>query len=165
MNKLAKIRKAMQTIPDSDLPYHEARLAAIAKILGKEPKLFAIVHDGTFDGDSGFWVDSDRIKYKEGQGIRDVRAAYHAHRIKLDVESQKDLSPEVMRDACDEINETYTSQIKGAWIVDEDGLKVINAVLDAHGPPGGDHAAYRMNRSAKALANALAIKRLGKKAK
>lgn len=31
-------------------------------------KKFAIVHDGTFDGDSSFYCPSDKVEYQEGQG-------------------------------------------------------------------------------------------------
>lgn len=36
-------------------------------------KLFAIVHDGTFDGDSSFHCPGEEVPYKEGQSWSEVK--------------------------------------------------------------------------------------------
>jgi hypothetical protein len=160
MRKLQKIRKFLDTNENSMKECCSFYADEIQKILGK-PKLFAIVHDGSFDGDNTFYCPDDRVEFKEGQNIRDIRQAYHEKRVKADVGDQT-LTPEEVREVTDMVNEDYTSQIKGAWIVDEDGLKAIEGLYE-HITPGNDSACYALNRAAKSLAHSLALRYPGRK--
>jgi len=39
-------------------------------------KLFAMVHDGTFDGDSAFYCPGSEVPFIDGMTLEDVRKAY-----------------------------------------------------------------------------------------
>jgi hypothetical protein len=157
--KLEKIRKLFE----ADYPATEVQvLREVQKILGKPPKLFALAHDCTLDGDSAFYAPDDRIEFKEGQTIRDVRLALHERRVKLDTGDEK-ISPALLRDIIDETNETYTNEIKGAWVVTEDTIELLKEIWEAI-DPGNDSATYRANHLCKHMAKKFAIKTLGRKA-
>ena len=124
-------------------------------------KLYAIVHDGSFDGDNTFCCPSDRVEFTEGQTLQEVQQAYHIKRLAEEVEDPKKISPEKLREISDCLKEDYTDEIKGAWIITAEGLKIIEGMHDVAGGIGNDSACYMLNRAAKGVASMLATKTLG----
>jgi hypothetical protein len=124
-------------------------------------KLFAIFHDGTFDGDSAFYCPDDSMPYS-GENLRDLKKKFHEKKLKEDWPELSKADKESRDSAMQDIKEDWP--IDGAWIVDTKTIKAIQAIWDEV-DPGNDSATYACNRAAKAVANALAIKKLGKKPK
>ena len=109
-----------------------------------EPKLYAILHDGTLEGDNLFYVSPESaIPYEEGITLKQL--------------ADKALEKEII------FEEEDKQYVAGAWIVDEKTLDAIEAVWQ--GLEGGDRETYTTNRSAKNIAAKLAVKTLGKRAK
>lgn len=124
-------------------------------------KLFAIFHDGTFDGDSAFYCPDDRIPY-HGETMKELRKQFHEKKLKEDWPELAKAVGESRKTAEEEVRETWP--IEGAWIVDQKTINVAQAIWDEV-DPHGDSTSYACNRAAKAVVNHLAIKRLGKKPK
>jgi len=161
VKKLEKIRKALGNV-QIKLWDHTGLIAfaeTVEQILGK-PKLFAIVHDGTFDGNSVFYCPDNKVEYKKGLTILDVKKDF-LHKMVIDEGGDPlangELTPAEVVLIGDQVTDTY--QVEGAWIVDEDGLKILEKIWDAMGP-GADLDA---NHCTKVIAHMLAIKTLGKK--
>jgi hypothetical protein len=174
MNKLEKIRKIVEKVEigphQGDLAHALAQaIMKIKRILGTPPKLFALIHDGTLDGDSTFYAGAEKIEYKLGQNIHEIIKnflnAEVAKRCK-DLEAEEPvgpLDPVETRLIVDEVTDQY-KDAKGAWIVDEETILAIEALWDA-ADPSNDSASYAANRAAKGMAHRLAFKRLGRKIK
>ncbi len=114
-------------------------------------KLTAILHDGTFDGDSAFYCPdhTGNDKYKKGTTLNQLSKKFWKIMVKELVSEEEDVQKDY--------------PVKGAWIVDEKGMKVISVIWESD--PGNDSATYACNRAAKRVAQIVAIKCLGKKAK
>lgn len=108
---------------------------------GQDMKLFAIAHDTTFDGDSGFYCPDPVVEYHEGMVLEDIRVAF------------------VLAAGNDDFARETAQEMKGAWIVSEQGLRACRAVWEAD--PGNDSATYACNRAAKHVAEAICVKRVG----
>ena len=104
-------------------------------------KLFAIGHDATFDGDNAFTCPDPTVEYRDGMTLADIRAAW--------VQTAGD----------DEFAKETVQEMRGAWIVDEKGLRACRAVWESD--PGNDSSVYSANRSAKHVAEAICVKKVG----
>ena len=161
MKKLEKIRKALGNVEPKYWNHVQTMAFAktVEKILGK-PKLFAIIHDETFDGDSIFCCPSDRVEFTEGLTILNIKKAFIDKMI-LEEGGEPlekgELTTVEVRNISDQVLETY--DVKGAWIVDEDTLRILEQIWDAT-KSGADH---QTNHCAKKIVHMLAIKMLGKK--
>lgn len=124
-------------------------------------KLFAIFHDGTFDGDNAFFCPDNRIPY-HGETMKALRYKFHEMMLKEDWPELAKADDESRAVAEQQVRDEWP--IEGAWIVDQKTINVAQAIWDAI-EPGGDHTTYACNRAAKAVVSQLAIKRLGKKPK
>lgn len=119
-------------------------------------KLWAILHDGTFDGDSAFFCPDDKIAYKDGETLRDIKKRFldfKRKELKATVEDKDELA---------EIAEDYDA--KGAWIVDNNTIKLLESIWDA-ADPCDDSGTYITNRIAKRMACILSVKKFGKEAR
>jgi len=129
--------------------------------VNKKTKLYAIFHDGSFDGDSGIYCPDDRLPYN-GENMRDLRKKFYEKKLKEDWPNLARADKESRNAAMQDIKDQW--MIDGAWVVDANAVKAIQAIWDGI-QPWGDHSSYICNRAAKVVANALAIKKLGKKPK
>lgn len=109
-------------------------------------KLFAVVNDGTFDGDSAYYCPGNQIPYRQGMSLKQVVEIY---RKMLEAGDPGD----------PEFNEELVDGVTGAWVVDAKSLKILEIVWDSN--PGNDSAVYNCNYIAKCIAARLAIKTLG----
>ena len=114
-------------------------------------KLYAIVHDGTFDGDSLYYCPNCQVPYTKGMTIDNIRQAY----LKQIEEAEKGNPFTYSHDEW--VNET--NKIRGAWILDSRGLAACEAVWDSE--PGNDSATYNCNTSAKHVADSMCIRIIG----
>ena len=118
--------------------------------------LFAILHDGTFHGDSAFYFPGETIPFEVGMTLEAVKAAYikgHVERLKKDGIPDEDLKGEiecVMEDLAD---------VKGAVVVNEKVVTAMEAIWESD--PGNDSAVYACNRASKRVAWTLKESHLG----
>lgn len=118
----------------------------------KRERYWAILHDGTFDGDSAFFCPDDKVPYK-GETFKDIQKRF----LDLKRKEYKDRNNEFEITA--EIAEDYNAE--GAWIVDNNTLKLLEKIWDA-ADPHNDSATYTTNRIAKKMAHILSTKKFGK---
>lgn len=126
------------------------------KLEGETGELVALMHDGTFEGDSGFNVPGSEIPYKEGDTLKELTRRFYNKLAKED--GYEEDSEEGI-----EYAKEMTGAVKGAWIVTKDQLDTISLVWESD--PGNDSAVYMCNHTAKKMAHHLCVKHLGKKAK
>ncbi len=110
----------------------------------KQPKLFAILHDGTTEGDNQFSFPSKPLRYKKGMSVDDLVKSYLAN------EEDKEYANEMME------------EVAGAVIVTPQTIKKMEMIWDVF-DPGCDSAVYKCNNACKRLALQEAVKHLGKK--
>lgn len=122
-------------------------------------KLIAILHDGYFDGDSSFYVatktECNVLKYKnetfEQLRIKYIKRVLKAEKVTLDINDKA---------ALQEFFDNYGyDDPKGAWIIDEKGVELLDVVTDVD--CGSDGATYQANRTAKRVAQHIAVQCLG----
>jgi len=119
----------------------------------KKEKLFAIVHDGTFEGDSNYQCPGEKIPYKDGQTWNEIKEAFLKQRMK----------DEGYDDVAEFIEEFGYDKIAGAWVVTEKQFEMIELVWESD--PGCDSAVYTCNYTAKCMAEKACVAYLGKKPK
>jgi hypothetical protein len=111
-------------------------------------KLFAILHDGSMNGDcSGDVMDYFPVT-EVTVTLKDLKAMSRDQMIIAGYDSAE---------IKDELKE-----MKGAWIIEESTTELMSAVVEAV-DPGCDSTAYACNRALKAIARKLAIASVGKK--
>ena len=115
----------------------------------KKDKLWAILHDGTFQGDSGFSCPGSCVEYKKGQTLKQLSQIYWDYLVKTDGYCEEDIKEDF--------------PIKGAWILTNEHKNIVELVWECD--PRGDSVVYQCNHTAKKMAANLAIKHLGKRAK
>jgi hypothetical protein len=121
----------------------------------KNEPLVAIVHNGTFEGDSNYHVPGTEIEYIEGMSWEKVAETYLKKR--MEEENCQDM------DVSEFIEEFGYEDMCGAWILTKDQLELISLVWESD--PGNDSAVYRCNYTAKCMADKACVKHLGKKPK
>lgn len=119
-------------------------------------KLFAIVHDGTFEGDSNYHCPREEVPYKEGQSWDEIKEAFLQQEMKKWGGNINDAA-----ELAEFIEEFGYQDITGAWVITEKQLEIISLVWESD--PGCDSAVYRCNYIAKCIADKACIKHLGKK--
>lgn len=124
----------------------------------EEPKLFAILHDGHFSGDSSFYFPSYAIAYEAGTSL-DTLKQRHLDLIKKQEEEYKSSENEI-REQLEYWGGVLKEEVVGAVIVDERAIKAMNAIWEAD--PGSDSATYTCNRAAKRVAWELKVFTIGK---
>ncbi len=136
--------------------------AAVPALAGKaetaEPKLFALVHDGTFDGDSLFYFPSHPVPYKAGMPLEEIKEGH----FKVVADTMRKYGSTEKEIAIDMIDyrEDHIEDIKGAIIVPESAVKAMDAVWKAD--PCNDSATYGCNRAAKHVGWELKLFTIGK---
>lgn len=118
-------------------------------------KLFAIVHDGTFDGDSSFHCPGEEVPYKEGQSWSEVKKTFLQQRMKEWGGNINDAA-----EFAEFIEEFGYENAAGAWIVTENQLETIRLVWESY--PNRDSETYMCNQIAKLIANKICTKHIGK---
>lgn len=112
---------------------------------------FAVLHDGTMDGDNPFHPLVDVVNVTmigDGNGNTFERIL--------------GLYGEMLDDACWDA-ESITEQLqeaKGAWIITEETVDLMKEVAEAV-DPGGDSDEYALTRALKAIARKMAVHTVG----
>lgn len=132
----------------------------------KQPKLIAILHDGNFDGDSGFYVHTDvgsinTIEYT-GQAFEELKAEY-LRRCLSEVDEGVVVDFANTKQVKQLLDEYGYDMPKGAWIVDSKGMDAIDIVTDID--CGSDSSTYTVNHIAKRIAHHAAVQHLGQRAR
>ena len=125
----------------------------------KKAQLFALAHDGFFDGDNSFYFPSYPIPYVDGMTLNDVKKGHlklHEDEMRRDGASQGSIKAEL---EC--IKEDTIGLIKGAVVVDGKTIKAMSAIWESE--PGNDSAVYGCNRSAKRVAWTMRKRVIGKR--
>lgn len=124
--------------------------------MGQKRKLFALLHDGTFDGDSTFYFPDNPIPYS---GEKTLAPLKKAHRV---VVKARLLGLGYTPEGADlEIEDDHDLKaVRGAVVVTEDVIKAMSAVWESN--PGNDSAVYSCNRAAKRIAWSLKRSFIGK---
>jgi hypothetical protein len=112
-------------------------------------KLYVVPHDGTFDGDSCFYCPVRTFPYKQGMTLDDIKKLY----FKLVTKDEKKNPFYEEKEFWEE-----AQAIKGAWVLDEKGMRACNAIWDSD--PGNDSAVYACNRAAKRVAAEICVKEI-----
>lgn len=123
-----------------------------------QSKLFALIHDGYFDGDSEFYFPDNAVPYSAGMTIGQLKEAYIVvlrERLKGFGYHQQEIDAEVQ-----DVRECVFENIKGAVVVDEKVIKALKAIWESD--PGSDSGVYGCNRSAKRVAWCLKQSFIGK---
>lgn len=116
-------------------------------------KLFAILHDGTMDGDcAGDPKNMFDVTYRPDIRMDEVIDMYRAKRFK---ENEGEWFEE---------DEDELTDLKGGWIVNESTVDLMEAVADAV-DPGNDSSVYSLQRALKAIARKLSIHNFGEDVK
>jgi len=125
------------------------------KKVNKNKELLAIVHDGTFEGDSNYYCPGSEVPYKNGQTWNEIKEAFLKQKMKDDGWDSDDMAGF--------IEEFGYDKIAGAWIVTKAQFEMIELVWESD--PGNDSAVYACNYTAKCMADKSCITYLGKKPK
>ena len=118
--------------------------------------LFAILHDGTFHGDSAIYFPGDHVPFEAGMTLEAVKAAF----MKSKVDQMKKLGvlDEDVKAEVENILEGF-SDIRGAVIVSGKVIEAMDAIWESD--PGNDSAVYACNRASKRVAWTLRESHLG----
>ena len=113
----------------------------------------AILHDGTFDGDSAFYAGTEEhapsgVFVYNGENLGDLKQKMF--------ESIKDV---------DEGAKELVDTVVGAWILDEKGIRKMEKLDAGLGYAECDSACYSNNRTRKIVASVLAEETLGVRTK
>jgi len=115
-------------------------------------KLYAIVDDGSMDGDSAYYCPGSHVPYREGMTLAEIRETWHEANVKdlYGTDDKSSIDPEDL---------AYTREdadaIAVAWVVTEKQLEQLgNGWPDV----GNDSATYAANRTMKTMAAAMALK-------
>lgn len=115
---------------------------------------FAIMHDGSMDGDNIFYALTDVVNVT---GIGDGAGNSFERMLGLYGEKLDDEGWDA-----EEITEQL-SEVKGAWIVTQETIDLMGEVADAV-DPGSDSLTYALNRALKAIARKQAVHTVGEDA-
>lgn len=112
----------------------------------------AILHDGSFDGDSQFYAGGSvsptgGIFAYNGQSLEELKEEYRAALTEDGWDDEEGIAEMV-------------NAVQGAWVLNAAGAQTLNDMIDSAGEIGNDSATYRLNRQAKTMAARLAVKQL-----
>lgn len=124
-------------------------------------KLYAVFHDGTFDGDNAFYAPNGPEVPSADVTIAQIKKL-HLEQERARMEKEAGNTEEDVQQSLKEIKTEDHPKVKGVWIIDERTKKAAEAIWDVI-DPGNDSSTYACNRAAKAVVDAQAIKRIGKR--
>lgn len=117
-------------------------------------KLYAILDDGNFDGDSYFQGIDQALDYTEGMSLEDLKKEF----------AQK-YAVDMYADGYDELDDSEKKEIddiikkiKLAWIIDQKAADTASAVFPNH--IGNDGALYAAMAASKRVIDKMALKTL-----
>jgi len=115
-------------------------------------KLYAVLDDGKFEGDSYFQGVDQAIDYTEGMSLTDLKAKF-AQKYAVDMYGG---DYEELDDADREDIDDIVRKIKVAWIIDQKGIDIATAVFPDY--IGSDGVLYTAMAASKRVISKMAIK-------